>query len=172
MDETGAKTAMTRPDGRAPWAQRVKGSVPADRKSVTLISGLRLSGVMAPLAFDGAADTPAFESYDTHPLAPQLQPRGFGGLGQHQDPPPHCVLAERKRSGIVIGKKVLMWPDRWPIEATESFASSRTRSGSFSKSTGRSRCHATSTARGSSASIPPRSSVLYAIDDPRSSEDR
>src|SRR5512135_3075783 len=63
IDETGANTAMTRTYGRAPRGQRVQGSVPGHWKSVTLISGVRLSGVVAPLAFPGATDTPAFESY-------------------------------------------------------------------------------------------------------------
>src|SRR5512135_1780563 len=74
IDETGANTAMTRTYGRAPRGQRVKGSVPGHWKSVTLISGMRLSGVVAPLAFAGATDTPAFESYVEQALAPPLRP--------------------------------------------------------------------------------------------------
>jgi transposase len=74
IDETGANTAMTRTYGRAPRGQRVQGSVPGHWKSVTLISGVRLSGVVAPLAFPGATDTPAFESYVEQALAPQLRP--------------------------------------------------------------------------------------------------
>ena len=41
---------------------------------MTLISALRLSGVMAPLAFEGATDTPAFQTYGAQVLASQLQP--------------------------------------------------------------------------------------------------
>jgi transposase len=72
VDETGANTAMTRTYGRAPRGQRVRGSVPGHWKSVTLISGLRLSGVVAPLAFEGAMDAPSFEGYVRQALAPQL----------------------------------------------------------------------------------------------------
>jgi transposase len=54
VDETGANTAMTRTHGRAPAGERVHGAVPGFWESVTLICGLRLSGVTAPLVFAGA----------------------------------------------------------------------------------------------------------------------
>ena len=63
VDETGAHTAMTRTDGRAPRGQRVRGAVPGRWKSVTLVAGLRLSGVVAPLAFEGAMNGPTFRAY-------------------------------------------------------------------------------------------------------------
>jgi transposase len=72
IDETGANTAMTRASGRAPRGQRVKGSVPGHWKSVTLVSGLRLSGVVAPLAFEGAMDAATFEGYVRRALVPRL----------------------------------------------------------------------------------------------------
>jgi transposase len=73
IDETGAHTAMTRAYGRAPRGQRVRGSAPGHWKSMTLISGLRLSGVVAPLAFEGATDAPTFEGYVRRVLAPRLR---------------------------------------------------------------------------------------------------
>jgi transposase len=93
VDETGANTAMTRTYGRAPRGQRVMGSVPGHWKSVTLISGLRLSGVVAPLAFAGATDTPAFESYVTQALAPQLRP---GDVVIWDNLKPHQSLEARR----------------------------------------------------------------------------
>ena len=74
VDETGTTTAMTRTSGRAPRGERVVGMVPGQWKSVTLIAALRLSGVVAPLAFEGATDTPAFQTYTEQALAPQLRP--------------------------------------------------------------------------------------------------
>src|SRR5262245_60201003 len=44
VDETGAKTSMTRTYGRAPIGERVPGAVPGSWDSLTLICGLRLSG--------------------------------------------------------------------------------------------------------------------------------
>lgn len=88
VDETGANTAMTRRYGRAPRGQRVEGAVPGHRKSVTLVAGLRLSGVVAPMAFTGAMDTPSFRSYVAQILKPQLRPGDvviWDNLRPHQD---------------------------------------------------------------------------------------
>ena len=74
VDETGTNTVMTRAYGRAPRGERVVGTVPGQWTTVTLISALRLSGVVAPLAFEGATDTPAFQTYVEQVLAPQLRP--------------------------------------------------------------------------------------------------
>lgn len=74
VDETGANTAMTRTHGRAPAGERVHGAVPGFWESVTLICGLRLSGVTAPLVFAGATDTATFQSYVERVLVPQLEP--------------------------------------------------------------------------------------------------
>jgi transposase len=73
VDETGAHTAMTRTYGRAPRGQRVKGSAPGHWKSMTLTCGLRLAGVVAPLAFEGATDATSFEAYVRRMLAPHLR---------------------------------------------------------------------------------------------------
>lgn len=51
-----------------------KAQSPGHWESVTLISGVWLSGVVAPLAFPGATDTPAFAGYVEQTLAPQLRP--------------------------------------------------------------------------------------------------
>jgi transposase len=73
VDETGAHTAMTRTYGRAPRGRRVQGSAPGHWNSMTLSCGLRLSGVVAPLAFEGAIDAATFESYIKHQLGPCLR---------------------------------------------------------------------------------------------------
>jgi transposase len=74
VDESGANTAMTRTHGRAPAGERVHGAVPGFWESVTLICGLRLSGVTAPLVFPGATDTATFQTYVEQVLVPQLKP--------------------------------------------------------------------------------------------------
>src|SRR4051812_6079520 len=51
VDECGANTAMTRTHGRAPAGRRVYTNTPGRWESITLISGMRLSGVTATLAF-------------------------------------------------------------------------------------------------------------------------
>ena len=73
VDESGANTAMTRTYGRAPAGERVHGSAPGHWDTVTLICGLRLSGVTAPVVVPGATDTAVFESYVEQVLVPQLR---------------------------------------------------------------------------------------------------
>jgi transposase len=73
VDESGANTAMTRTYGRAPAGERVHGSAPGHWDTVTLICGLRLSGVRAPVVVEGATDTAVFESYVEEVLVPRLR---------------------------------------------------------------------------------------------------
>jgi transposase len=74
VDETSANTAMTRTYGRAPVGERVEGSVPMHWETVTLICGVRRSGVTAPLVVHGAVDAATFETYVHDVLAPTLHP--------------------------------------------------------------------------------------------------
>jgi hypothetical protein len=64
--------AKTRTYGRAPRGERVVGTVPGQRTTATLISALRLSRVMARLAFVGATDTPTFQTFVAQALEPKL----------------------------------------------------------------------------------------------------
>jgi transposase len=73
VDECGANTAMTRTYGRAPAGQRVYTNTPGHWESITLIGGMRLSGVTATLAFPGATNTDVFETYVEEVLVPELK---------------------------------------------------------------------------------------------------
>lgn len=106
VDETGANTAMTRLCGRAPCGQRVGGAVPGRWETLTLISGVRLAGVVAPLAFPGATDTQAFQSYVEQGLAPTLRPGDvviWDNLKPHKD-------QEAIRAVERVGARVLPAP--------------------------------------------------------------
>jgi transposase len=116
VDETGATTAMTRAYGRAPRGERVVGTVPGQWKSVTLISALRLSGVVAPLAFEGATDTAAFQTYVEQALAPQLRPGDvvlWDNLAPHKDP---RVKQAIERAGARVEPLPPYSSDLTPIE--------------------------------------------------------
>jgi transposase len=68
---------MDRTYGRAPSGVRVDGPVPHGHwKITTLTAAVRLDGVPASacLAFDGATDSAAFETYIGQCLAPTLRP--------------------------------------------------------------------------------------------------
>ncbi len=75
VDESGASTAMDRANGRAPSGVRVDGPVPHGHwKVVTLTAAVRLDGIGAYLAFDGATNAACFEAYVDECLAPTLRP--------------------------------------------------------------------------------------------------
>ena len=72
VDETGVTTAMTPAYAWAPRGERAVDSAPASWESVTVIAALGLDGVRAPLAFPGATDTAAFQTYVEQVLVPEL----------------------------------------------------------------------------------------------------
>lgn len=75
LDECGSHIALTPLYARAPHGQRAYGSVPRNRgKNTTLIAGLSLAGLQAPLILEGAVDTAVFERYVEEILAPTLSP--------------------------------------------------------------------------------------------------
>ena len=75
LDESGATTAMARRYGRAPAGERIDAAVPHGHwKVVTLTAAVRLGGVGACLAFDGATDAASFETYVRDCLVPTLRP--------------------------------------------------------------------------------------------------
>jgi transposase len=116
VDETGANTSMTRTYGRAPVGERVYGAVPGHWDSVTLICGLRLSGVTAPVVFSGATDTAAFQSYVEQVLVPELRPEDvviWDNLKPHQA---QAVVAAVERGGARVVPLPPSSPDLTPIE--------------------------------------------------------
>ena len=75
IDETWAKTTMTRLRGRAPRGQRLVDKVPHGHwKTSTLIAALGFSGVRCSAVLDGAVNAAAFEAFVEQVLAPQLRP--------------------------------------------------------------------------------------------------
>jgi transposase len=116
VDETGANTAMTRTHGRAPKGERVEGAVPGFWTTLTLICGLRLSGVTAPLVFQGSTDTATFETYVEQALAPQLH---AGDVVIWDNLTPHkakSVVTAIERAGAKVIPLPPSSPDYSPIE--------------------------------------------------------
>jgi transposase len=75
LDESGAKTNMTRLYGRAPRGERVVSKVPHGHwKTTTMLSAIRLDGPYAAVTVDGAVDAEIFGIYIRDILAPQLRP--------------------------------------------------------------------------------------------------
>jgi transposase len=75
LDETWAKTNMTRPRGRALRGQRLIAKIPHGHwKTTTFVGALRSTGLTAPLVIDGPINGPLFLAYVQQQLAPTLQP--------------------------------------------------------------------------------------------------
>lgn len=116
VDEAGATTAMSRPYGRAPIGERVPASAPAAWSNVTLISGLRTSGVVAPMAVPGSTDRNVFETYVTQALAPQLQ-QGDVVVWDNLSPHKSAVAqAAVEATGACVLPLPVYSPDLSPIE--------------------------------------------------------
>jgi DDE superfamily endonuclease len=90
IDETGATTGMTRLRGRAPPGERVVQAVPQGCwQMTTLVGALRRDGPATALAFDGATDALAFESFVEQTLCPTLCAGDLvvmDRLGAHRNP--------------------------------------------------------------------------------------
>jgi transposase len=116
VDESGADTSMTRTHGRAPVGERVHGAVPGHWDSVTLICGLRLSGVTAPVVFRGATDTPAFQSYVEQVLVPELRAEDVVIWDNLQPHKATAVVAAVEQAGARVVPLPPSSPDLTPIE--------------------------------------------------------
>jgi transposase len=116
VDEAGTTTAMARTYGRAPQGERVCGSVPGHWESLTLISGMRLGGVVAPFAFPGATDTQAFQTYAEAVLAPELK-KGDVVIWDNLKPHKNREVVEAvERTGARVLPAPPWSPDLIPIE--------------------------------------------------------
>jgi len=129
IDESGAKSTLTRLWGRCPIGERLVAKVPHGHwHTSTIISAIRLTGPFAPAVFDGPADTDTFRAYVEQVLAPSLQPGEIVVMDN---------LAAHKAPGITnaiqaVGASVLYLPpyspDFNPIEAMWSKVKSHLRS--------------------------------------------
>ena len=73
IDETWASTNMARKCGRSRRGRRLRAAIPHGHyKTVTLVAGLRLSGLVAQKAFDRPINAASFEEWVEACLAPAL----------------------------------------------------------------------------------------------------
>ena len=117
IDETGANTKMARLRGRAPRGERCRAAIPHGHwKTTTLVAGLRLGGVTAPMVIDGAMDGETFLAWTEQMLAPTLEP---GDVAVMDTLPAHKVAGVREAIEAT-GARLLYLPpyspDLNPIE--------------------------------------------------------
>ena len=88
IDETWAKTIMTRTHGRARRGERLLAKVPHGHwKTMTFIAALRLDGITAPLVLDQPINGEWFRAYVEQALVPTLKPGDvviMDNLGSHK----------------------------------------------------------------------------------------
>ena len=117
IDETGATTKMARLRGRSPRGERCRASIPHGHwKTTTLVAGLRLDGMTAPMVIDGAMNGAAFKAYAEAFLAPGLNP---GDIVVMDNLPAHKVAAAREaieQAGATLLFLPPYSPDFNPIE--------------------------------------------------------
>ena len=117
IDETWAKTNMTRLRGRAPRGQRLLAKSPHGHwQTTTLIAALGVEGVCCSTVVDGAIDGDLFEAFVQQVLVPQLRPGDLvvlDNLSSHK--------RQRTRQRIEAAGAALLFlppysPDLNPIE--------------------------------------------------------
>ncbi len=75
LDETWAKTNMTRRYGRSRVGTRLIEKTPSGRwETTTFLGAVRSTGFVAPLTVDGAINGPLFRAWVEQHLAPVLEP--------------------------------------------------------------------------------------------------
>jgi transposase len=75
IDETWAKTNMTRLRGRAPVGERLVAKAPHGHwKTTTLIAALGIQGVRCSTVVDGPVNADVFTAFVEQVLAPELRP--------------------------------------------------------------------------------------------------
>lgn len=117
IDETGAKTNMTRRHGRARRGMRAVDSAPHGHWSTTtLIGAIGIDGAKAPMVVDGATDTDVFMAYVEHVLVPALRPGMvvvMDNLAPHKSPGVAAMIHE---AGAELWFLPPYSPDLNPIE--------------------------------------------------------
>jgi transposase len=117
VDESGTHIGMTPTHARAPSGQRAFAtSLRNYGCNLTLLSGLRLTGMDASMVIEGAVDSAVFETYVRQVLSPTLHPGDIvvlDNLSCHKSPTVEVLIADRGAS--------ILWlpaysPDFSPIE--------------------------------------------------------
>jgi transposase len=117
LDESNAKTTMTRRYGRAPRGERVVDHVPAgEYHSTTILGALRYDGTVAAMVYEGGTDVAVMRAFATGELQTILRPRDIvvmDNLSAHKDA---GVIAAIEAAGAVACFLPPYSPDLNPIE--------------------------------------------------------
>jgi len=117
VDETWAKTNMTRTHGRAPRGQRLIARVPHGRwTTTTFLAGLRCDGIVAPCVIDGPINGAIFLAWVVQFLVPTLRVGDIvvlDNLGSHKGQPARRAIRAAGAHRLLLPPYS---PDLNPIE--------------------------------------------------------
>jgi transposase len=117
LDESSAKTNMTRLRGRSRGGSRCYAHAPCGHwKSLTMLSSIRLDGSTECIVVDGAMNKAMFSEYIAKILCPALRPNDIvimDNLSAHKNP---AVARHIKESGAEVLYLPPYSPDLNPIE--------------------------------------------------------
>ena len=132
IDETWAKTNMTRLRGRAQRGQRLRAKVPYGHwKTTTLIGALDCDGIRCSMTVDGAINSDIFEAFVEQVLLPTL---AVGDVVVMDNLSSHKSLRVRELIGSVGAELVYLppySPDLNPIELAFSKIKQRLRTQAY-----------------------------------------
>ena len=118
LDESHAKTTMTRRYGRSPRGERVVDHVPAGKyHSTTMLGALRHDGTIAAMVYEGGTDVSVMEAFAEGDLRRILRPGDvvvMDNLSAHKDA---RVIAAIESAGAIACYLPPYSPDFNPIEA-------------------------------------------------------
>jgi hypothetical protein len=108
---------MARTQGRSARGERLRMGVPhGHRKTTTLVAGLRLRGMVAPLVLDGPINGDWFEAYVRRVLAPTLRPGDvvvIDNLSSHKRASVRAMIgAQGARLALPSALQPRLQPDR------------------------------------------------------------
>ena len=125
IDETWAKTNMTRAHGRCPRGERLVAKAPFGRwRTLTFLAALRCDGLTAPCVIDGPINGVSFRAYVEQVLVPALAPGDIvvmDNLGSHKG---RAVRATIRAAKAKLFFLPAYSPDLNPIE--QAFAKMKT----------------------------------------------
>ena len=117
IDETWAKTNMTRTHGRSACGSRLLAKVPHGHwQTLTFLAALRYDSITAPCVFDGPINGESFRAYIEQFLVPTLKPGDIvvlDNLSSHKSP---AVRAAIRAVGARLFFLPPYSPDLNPIE--------------------------------------------------------
>jgi transposase len=117
LDESGAKTNLSRLRGRAQRGERVHAAKPQGHwQTTTMISSIRVDGTTACMTLEGATDTEVFRAYVHQVLSPTLRAGDVVILDNLSPHKSDGTLELIKKRGAEVRFLPAYSPDLNPIE--------------------------------------------------------